>query len=269
MDQVFDVAKQAFDVKISSATPVVDATNSPATHVQPGVLHYSVAALNAMEAARINWEHGSLRKSNEELYVVLQQCKAFCGDLLPADAKQRSAALEKFYKERGWRYNKETPIETRVLRAVFGMENRRRVSSYSLVLREAKKQRVGIASLATWIEDQGGIQEIRLSQSKTFISPAEKAEIMKERFASRKFFIGEAKSELLSHVADAEHVEDDCVLLANQKPDGSFGIYVVLRTQGIVNAAYVAAYAKAEEIEAQAKKEIEAANDADGKPVAA
>ena len=264
------LANETVEVKISSTTPAKDVANNNAAGVKtPTVLHYSVAALKEMETARLNWEQGSFRKSNDELYAVLQQCKAFCGDLLPADAKQRSAALEKFYKERGWRYNKETPIETRVLRAVFGMENRRRVSSYSLVLREAKKQRVGISSLATWIEDQGGIQEIRLSQSKTFVSPSEKAQIMKERLASRKFFIGFAQSDLLSHVADGEYMDEDCVLLANQQPDGSFGIYTVLRSSGVMSAAYLAAHSKAEEIEAQAKKETEAANDADGQPVAA
>jgi hypothetical protein len=138
-----------------------------------------------------------------------------------------------------------------------------------LVLREAKKQRVSVSSLATWIEDQGGIQEIRLSQSKTFISPAEKAQIMKERLASRKSYLGFAKSEMLSFVADGEYLDEDCVLLSNQQPDGSFGVYTVLRSPGVMSAAYVAAYAKAEEIEKQAKKEIEAANDADGTPVAA
>lgn len=266
------LANEAVEIKVSSATQAANDDNTVGNaveHKPATTLHYSVVALKDMEAARINWEQGSFRKSNEELYAVLQQCKAFCGDLLPSDAKQRSAALEKFYKERGWRYNKEIPIETRVLRAVFGMENRRRVSSYSLVLREAKKQRVGISSLATWIEDQGGIQEIRLSQSKTFISPAEKAQIMKDRFTSRNSFIGYAKSELLSHCADAEYMDDDCVLLSRQLPDGSFGIYTILRSSGVMNASYVAAYAKAEEIEAQAKKEIKAANDADGQPVAA
>ena len=266
------LANEAVEVKVSSATLVAndDKTfGNVMAKVSATPMHYSVADIKAMEAARIHWEQGSLRKSNEELYLVLQDCKAFCKDLPSAEAKQRSDSLAKFYKERGWRYNKETPIETRVLRAVFGMENRRRVSSYSLVLREAKKQRVGISSLATWIEDQGGIQEIRLSQSKTFVSPSEKAQIMKERLASRKFFIGFAQSDLLSHVADGEYMDEDCVLLANQQPDGSFGIYTVLRSSGVMSAAYLAAHSKAEEIEAQAKKETEAANDADGQPVAA
>lgn len=263
------LANEAIEVKVSSASNDDKALESATEQKQSTVLHYSVAALKAMEAARIHWEQGTLRKSNDELYGVLKQAKAFCGDLLPADAKQRSASLEKFYKEHGWRYNKETPIETRVLRAIFGMENRRRISSYSLVLREAKKQHIGVMDLPEWIEKQGGVQEIRLSQSKTFISPAEKAEIMKERLASRGFYIGFAKSDLLSHAADAEHMGDDCVMLGNQQPDGSFGIYTVLRSSGVMSAAYVAAYAKAEAIEALAKKEIEAANDADGKPVAA
>ena len=266
------LANEAVEVKVSSATLVANddkAFGNVMAKVSATPMHYSVADIKAMEAARIHWEQGSLRKSNEELYLVLQDCKAFCKDLPSAEAKQRSDSLAKFYKERGWRYNKETPIETRVLRAVFGMENRRRISSYSLVLRESKKQRVGVSNLAAWIDEMGGVQEIRLSQSKTFISPAEKAQIMKERLASRGFFIGFAKSELLSHVADAEHMGDDCVMLGNQQPDGSFGVYAVLRSSGVLTAAYVAAYAKAEEIEAQAKKEIEAANDADGKPVAA
>lgn len=260
---------EKIEVKVSSATPDANDETIIIEAKKQTIVQFSVAALMDMEAARINWEQGSFRKSNEELYAVLQQCKAFCGDLLPAEAKQRSAALEKFYKERGWRYNKETPIETRVLRAVFGMENRRRVSSYSLVLREAKKQRVGISSLATWIEDQGGIQEIRLSQSKTFVSPAEKAQTMKDRLASRKSFIAFAKSDLLSHASDPEFMDDDCVLLANQQPDGSFGIYTVLRSTGVMNAAYLAAHAKGEEAHKLAMKEIEAANDADGQPVAA
>ena len=82
-------------------------------------------------------------------------------------------------------------------------------------------------------------------------------------------FIGYAESDLLSHTADAEYMGDKVVLLGKQLPEGKYGIYTVLRSDSIVNAALVAAHMKSKEIEAQAKKEIEAANDADGKPVAA
>ncbi|QWD62817.1 hypothetical protein [Polynucleobacter sp. MWH-UH25E] len=258
---------EAIEVKVSSATSANDAANPEAIKKQT-VLHYSVEALNAMEAARIHWEQGSFRKSNEELGSVLQECKAFCGELPAPAAKQRAIALANFYKERGYRYNKEAPLETRVLRAVFGMDNRRRVSSYSIVLREAKKQNVSILDLPTWIASKGGVQEIRLSQSKTFIPPKAKAEEMSAILDGRSF-IGYAESALLSHTADAEYAGDKVVLLGKQTPEGKYGIYTVLRSDGIVNAALLATYAKSKEIEAKAKKEIEAANDADGKPVAA
>jgi hypothetical protein len=263
-------ALENIEVKISSAISAEEtALGNEIKQQQPVSAGYSKAALDQMVKARIGWEDGPLRASNKQLYAILQQVKGFCGDLPSAEAKQRSATLEAFYKERGWRYNKETPLETRVIRAVFGNVDRRRDSGYSIVLREAKKQRVSILDLPDWIESNGGIQEIRLSQSKNFISPSDKSKVMKERLASHKFFIGFAKSDLLSFTADAEFTDDDCVLLANQQADGSFGIYAVLRSDGVMNAAYLAAYSKSDEIEAQAKKEIEAANDADGQPVAA
>jgi hypothetical protein len=264
------LTNEVVEVKISSATPAEHLGHeNEAKKQEATTCDYSKAALETMVAKRIQWENGSFRKSNDELHSLLQQAQGYCGDLPAKEAKQRSASLAEFYAERGWHYDKETPLETRVLRAVFGMDNRRRVSSYSIVLREAKKQRIGILDLPAWIEEKGGIQEIRLSQSKTFVSPSKKIEAMKKRLITHKSFIGLAKSELLSHLADAEFTDDDCVLLANQQADGSFGIYAVLRSSGVMNAAYLAAHSKAEEIEAQAKKEIEAANDADGQPVAA
>ena len=147
---------------------------------------------------------------------------------------------------------------------MFGNIDRRRVSTYSLVLREAQKSKVDIADLATWIEENGGIQEIRLGRSATYISPKAKAEIAKAVVAGRESYLGFAKSELLSHVADADFMGDACVLLAEQQADGSFGIRAVLRSDGLVNAAFVALYGKQQEILAEAKATIAAANDADG-----
>ena len=64
--------------------------------------------------------------------------------------------------------------------------------------------------------------------------------------------------------ADPDFIGSACVLLAEQQADGSFGIRTVLRNSGLVNAAFVALYAKQKETLAKANKEVEAANDADG-----
>jgi hypothetical protein len=220
-------------------------------------------SLANMETSRITWEKGAYRTSNQALYAVLAECLAFCGELTIAEAKQRSAALEAFYKERGYTYNPDHPLATRVVRAVFGSRDRRRISTYSLVIRQAIKEKVLIADFSEWVEKRGGVQEISLSRSATYIKPADKAEIAKNNLKG-KTPIGFAKSELLSQSADAQYLGDMCVLLAEQQADGSFGVYAVLRQDGLVKSAFASLYAVGKELTEKAKAEISAANDADG-----
>jgi len=223
----------------------------------------TTVALTNMEANRISWEQGAYRTSNQVLYSVLGDCLAFCGDLTLPEAKQRSASLESFYKERGYRYKKDLPLATRVIRAVFGERDRRRISTYSLVIRQAIKEKVLIANFSEWVEERGGLQEISLGKSATYIKPADKAEIAKNNLKG-KTPIGYAQSELLAHVADAQYLGDMCVLLAEQQADGSFGIYAVLRQDGLVKSAFASLYTVGKELTAKAQAEIDAANDADG-----
>jgi len=250
---------------------IVETTNPVTTNVvlndnattSNALVNNATKSLISIEANRITWEQGAYKTSNQSLYAVLADCLAFCGELTLAQAKERSESLERFYKARSYAYKSELPLATRVVRAVFGNIDRRRVSTYSLVLRQAQKCKVGIAELATWIESNGGIQEIRLGRSATYISPKAKAEVAKH-IVEGKDFIGYAKSELLSHVADADFMGQACVLLAEQQPDGSFGIRSVLRNDSLVTAAYTALYGKQQEVLAEAQATIAAANDADG-----
>jgi len=154
-------------------------------------------------------------------------------------------------------------LATRVIRAVFGARDRRRISTYSLVIRQAQKEGIAISNLPKWIEERGGVQEISLGRSATYVSPKDKAEYAKGIMQSKNP-IGFAKSELLSFLADADFVGQDCVLLAKQQADGSFGVHAVLRNEGLVNAAYTALYAVQKQTLANAQAEIDAANDADG-----
>ncbi len=250
----------ANETTIATSTTVVLNDKTEAT----SVVVNATKSLTNMEANRITWEQGAFRTSNQALYAVLAECLTFCGELTIAEAKQRSAAIESFYKERNYKYKKDLPLATRVVRAVFGNIDRRRVSTYSLVLRQAQKDGVAVADMAKWIEENGGIQEIRLGKSETYLSPKAKADIAKSLVIGNTSYIGVAKSELLSHVADADFMGEACVLLAEQQADGSFGIRAVLRNEGLVNAAYTALYGKQQVALAEAKATIEAANDADG-----
>lgn len=244
-------------------TPVADTVFLKDAAETSNIVVGATLSLTNMEANRISWEQGAYRTSNQSLYAVLGQCLAFCGELTIAEAKQRSSALEAFYKERGYKYKKELPLANRVVRAVFGDVNRRRISTYALVLRQAQKEGIAYSSLATWIEERGGIQEITLARSASYMSPSAKAGAAKQVMQG-KTPIGFAKSDLLSMHADADFMGEACVLLAEQQPDGSFGVFAVLRQQGLVNAAYANLYAMQREATARIQKEVDAQNDADG-----
>jgi hypothetical protein len=219
--------------------------------------------LRSMEAKRIDWETGAYRTSNQSLYQVLAECLAYSGELPVSMAKLRNSALATFYRERGYRYKEEAPLVTRVVRAVFGDVNRRRISTYSLVLRQAQKENVTYANLSEWIEERGGIQEIRLSRSTTFVSPAQKISVGKMYFDGKPD-LGTVQSEWLSIEADPSYIGQACVLLAEQQADGSFHVRAVIRNQAALKAAYTALYAKQKEAHTKAELEVAAANDADG-----
>jgi hypothetical protein len=219
--------------------------------------------IRSIEKKRISWEEGVYRTSNQALYQVLAECLAYSGELTVSMAKLRNAVLASFYKERGYKYKEDAPLVTRVVRAVFGDVNRRRISTYSLVLRQAQKENVAYADLAKWIEERGGLQEIRLSRSSTFVSPMQKASVGKMYFDGKPD-LGTVQSEWLSVEADPSFIGQACVLLAEQQADGSFHVRAVIRNQTALKAAYAALYVKQKEAHARAEAEVAAANDADG-----
>lgn len=221
-----------------AAQPVVSNDTATPTAALP-----LTQVLTNLETERITWEDGAYRTSNQALYAVLAKCLAIAQADTPELAKQRNAGLEAFYKLRGYFYKKDAPAATRVVKAVFGAVDRRRLSTYSLVLREAIKQKVVAANLSKWIEDKGGIQEIKLSQSATFIKPAAKVEMARQTFESLPE-LGTVQSEALSLLADGDFLGECCVLVAEQAANGSFIVRGFTRAGGAVNAAFAALYSE-------------------------
>lgn len=228
---------------VAQPTSAVVVQNDEITLTPLAVAQPLTKVLADLETERETWEQGAYRTSNLALYSVLAKCLAIAQADTPELAKQRNAGLEAFYKQRGYSYKKDAPPATRVVKAVFGNVDRRRLSTYSLVLREAIKQKVLATQLAEWIEKEGGIQEIRLSQSATFVKPAAKVEKAKESFDTLPE-LATVKSEALSQLADGDFMGECCVLIAEQAANGSFVVRGFTRAGGAVNAAFAALYAE-------------------------
>lgn len=228
---------------VAQPTSTVVVQNDEITLTPLAVAQPLTKVLADLETQRVVWEEGVYRTSNLALYALLAHCLAIAQADTPELAKQRNAGLEAFYKLRGYSYKKDAPPATRVVKAVFGNVDRRRLSTYSLVLREAIKKRVQATQLAEWIEQNGGIQEIRLSQSATFIKPAVKVEQARQSFDTLPE-LATVKSEALSQLADGEFMGDCCLLIAEQNAEGAFVVRGFTRAGGAVNAAFAALYAE-------------------------
>jgi len=233
MNEVMELRVAPSDVVLNANTDAPKPASKPATPVSP-------QSLKDLEQSRIQWETTAYRTSNQQLYAVLADCLAFGAPLPTAENKQRNAELERFNKARGYIVKSDSPTLTRVVKAVFGNVDRRRISTYSLVLRTAQKAGVQPVGLPDWIEANGGIQEIKLGRSATYVSPKQKADEAKSSLAKLPT-LAVAKGKLAER-ADADFVGAECVLLAEQQADGSFHIKALSRSGTAVNAALAALY---------------------------
>jgi hypothetical protein len=249
---------QAIMNSLPPAAVVLNDTSNTAPLTAALPAQTATTPLFAMEQERKTWETGAFRTSNLALYAVLANCMAYARELPTAESKERNAELTDFYTVRGYTVKKDIPLLTRVVKAIFGAEvDRRRISTYLLVLRAAKAANVLPNDLAAWIESKGGIQEVKLQQSATFVSPSNKA-LAAQKTLSSMPTLATVHTPALSLLADADFTGQECVFLAEQHADGSFLIKDITHSGGVVKAALAALYGK----NMKAANEIQAVTEA-------
>ncbi len=232
--------------------PTTQATTGVSNDTQKAAITASTTTQTAasllldMEQKRQDWETTVYRTSNLALYAVLADCLAYGDDLSFQAAKERNTVLDEFCKSRGYVVKKDSPLLTRIAKAVFGNVDRRRISTYSLVLRRAKAEGIAPANLCAWIEELGGIQEIKLSKSPTYVAPADKVKSAKQSLSMLPNLAVISSTEL-SKLADGDYMGDECVFIAEQQADGSFAIKAFTRSAGAVNAALTSFYGQIKE----------------------
>ena len=145
-------------------------------------------ALQRLHGKRTTWQNDTYKRSNDELYGILAECHTLLVQLR-GEIKLRKK-LNEAIKAAGYTVRSNTSIELKVVRAVFGVENKR-IQAYARVLQLAKTDMPKSWTLPEWIEEHGGIEEVR-RKPKAGLTAAEKAEQYRE--------LAEAK------LANAEHI---------------------------------------------------------------
>lgn len=114
--------------------------------------------LDQISAARAVWEEGTLKSSNDELYAILERCFEIYKQMKEDTAKRRS--LNSLLTDRNMKPRTSTSLGIKVIRYVFGKEGNRE-QAFARVLTIAYDLKPAEQSLASYIEQCGGVEEVR------------------------------------------------------------------------------------------------------------
>jgi hypothetical protein len=198
--------------------------------------------LESMESATRNWEVNELAASNKRLYSIMTDAytyyKTMKDDLTKAIRAKYAEDLKQFIKNRKYTFSATSHDMTRVVKCVFGAD-RRRVSAYSIALREALKQNVLAENLAAFIEQEGGVEQIRLGGTKPLSASVRAGKVKKEVVGAE---LGIFKFDARSVRVDADWKDKQVVIVATYLTTGEFQANAVIRHDGAVDAALAAYY---------------------------
>jgi hypothetical protein len=219
--------------------------------------------LKTLETARISWETTELAASNNRLYSILKQAYCFYLVMKTDESKdvrkERKDALDKFIGERKYAFMATTHDMTRVVKCVFGVD-RRRVSAYSIALREALRQNIAADELICFIEVNGGVEQIRMGGAKPLSATDRAAKVKDEVLKSNA---GTFKIDATLSGANADWVDKQVIIVATYLPTGEFVANAVIKHDSAVNAALAAHYTNQQAaLRTQAKAEKDAGKQA-------
>jgi hypothetical protein len=258
------------NVAVTAVNPSINvaALGVPTTVVVPDTTPaVPVVDLRVLETARISWETTELAASNNRLYGILQQAYQFYLVMKQDESKDvrlaKKAALEAFIEERGYAnsFGATTHDMTRVVKCVFGVD-RRRVSAYSIALREALRQEVEAADLVVFLQENGGVEQIRMGGTKP-LSTTKRAELVMAEVSQA--VISTVKFDAAAVKASTDWIDQQVVFVATYLPTGEFEVNAVVKHDGAVKTALAAYYTLAK---AKEREELHARKKADAKALA-
>lgn len=205
-----------------------------------------------------NWRDNAYKTSNEQLYGMLLKCYALYSEMRGNDdaAKEMRKAVNDFAESKGYVFKASTHTITKIVKCVFGVD-RRRTSTYSLVLRAALKRDILNKDLIGFIQTGGGVEEIRLGSAGKGLSTKQKAQVAATTVVVNN--LGTASGQALVEMLDAGKIGDNKVFIGAWQADGTVVLRAAIESETVLNAALASHYA-ANEAQRKAKaKEEEAA----------
>jgi hypothetical protein len=214
---------------------------------------------SALIAERKSWEKEEFARSNQRLYGIQQSCYALYQEMnsIKPDAQALKQAFNKYCESEGMTFKASTHLMVKIVRCVFG-DDRKRISAYAMTLRIAAEKKIGVLDLVKFINDAGGVEEVRRNKSNAQTAKA-KAEVGKAALSGE--VLASITSDLLNSKFNAAEYNGGVILLATKELDGSFAVRRLVQNGAAINnvlAGLASSITKEEQDQSVAKT---AAND--------
>jgi hypothetical protein len=234
-------------------SPVL-ATNTAGNHnlteVAQAVGVTSVSAIAAMtqriadlSAEAKEFETGAYATANLALYGLVKKSYVLYKDLInPNDSELRfkKQALADYLSVNNLGAFADKPLPLRIIAAVFGNLNRRRLSSYNVALRSLIAENIAVNDVIKTIEDKGGIQEMSVKRAAGTLGAANKVTAVEE--AVKATTLGSVNTPDTKQFVDQEKVGEQYTAVLTQEADGSFSINTIVDNTTALKAVLVAHY---------------------------
>lgn len=199
--------------------------------------------LGDIETERVNWENGSYKRSNDELYSILERCLVLFQQIKVMSKGKRTLIkeIDKILVSRGMPVQKNTSLVTKIVRFVFG-DCGKRAFAYARVILAADADKKENQSLHAFIADAGGIEEIRKA-AKPGAKPKPNRETLindaEERLEHAVPLI--SGIELIDELQPKSETGLDLVaVLMRKEPDGTASIVYGCTSSTIINSLLIA-----------------------------
>ena len=152
---------------------------------------------------------------------------------------------------------------TQIVNAVFGMQDRRTSSAYSIVLRHALSKSWGVLEIPAKIIEAGGIEAIRRNNSGKGKTQLDKVTAAKPALSGE--VLASVKSEKLTALLNKAEYRDAVIFLATAEPSGEFNIRRLIQKESAVKAALASIYTAVTEEQKTLASKQQPANDANAR----
>lgn len=195
-----------------------------------------------MSTRRKDWENDILKKSNDVLYQLLDDCLKLFTKLKGNTAHIK--ALNADLKTLGITFNSGASLATRIARAVFGKDCENRAYAYARVISIAAEDKEKNVSMRDFIIERGGIEKIRRGENKN----SDATELRNKRRKKTAKYLSKSKAIVSSVNLERSKTgrkkggkNKFVVAILREENDGKFSVVFETDKAAVVNTALTAA----------------------------